>query len=114
MADSSYATRRGRPKSGPNIQGVNMSSIKTPGITHRQHNQHARIAQGIQSGELTRPEARALIKEQREIRQAKVEARSDGQVTKEERQAIRQMLNDASHDIFELKHNDRERPNKFV
>lgn len=88
-----------------------MSSIRTPGIDKHQQHQRARIEQGVRSGELTRAEARTLVKEQREIRQAKVEARSDGQVTPEERAQLRDMQAAASHDIFELKHN---RANKYV
>lgn len=88
-----------------------MSSIKTPGISHHQRNQQARIAQGVRSDQLTRPETRQLRQQQREIRNAKVEARSDGQVTNEEREQLRQMQAAASRDIFQLKHN---RANKYV
>ena len=88
-----------------------MSSIRTPGINQHQQHQRARIAEGVRSGALTRGEARELASGQREIRQAKVEARSDGQVTAEERGELREMQAAASRDIFVLKHN---RANKYV
>jgi hypothetical protein len=68
-----------------------------------------RIAQGIESGELTRGEARELRQDRREIRQARQEARSDGQITAEEKQAIREQVREMSRDVFALKHNDQKR-----
>ena len=41
---------------------INAANADTPGFDKRQHNQRARIAQGVRSGELTRPETRRLIK----------------------------------------------------
>lgn len=39
----------------------------TPRLDAREHNQRQRIAQGVRSGELTRPEARGLIAGERRL-----------------------------------------------
>ncbi len=82
---------------------------KTPVINQRQVNQHARIRQGVKSGELTPGEAAKLRAEQRDIRADKQAAKADGKVTPAERRQIRRDQNKASRDIYRLKHNARER-----
>jgi hypothetical protein len=82
---------------------------KTPVINQRQVNQHARIRQGVKSGELTKGEAAKLRSEQRDIRRDKKMAKTDGKVTPAERQEIRKDQNKASRDIYRLKHNEREK-----
>lgn len=78
-------------------------------VDHRQHNQADRIKQGVRSGELTKSEARGLVKEQKEIRRDIREARSDGVVTREERREIRQEQNQASRHIYKEKHDGEKR-----
>ena len=70
----------------------------------RQARQGARIQQGVRSGELTRGEARGLRQDQREVRQLRRDARSDGSVTREERGAVRDAQNEASKNIYQEKH----------
>jgi methylthioribose-1-phosphate isomerase len=72
--------------------------------------QHKRIKQGVRSGELTRPEAVNLARDQREIRQDIREAKTnDGVITPGERQEIRQDQRQASREIYRKKHNRRDR-----
>ncbi|MEO6734283.1 MAG: hypothetical protein ABIN01_23885 [Ferruginibacter sp.] len=71
--------------------------------------QHARIKQGVKSGELTKGETKVLAKDQREIRQEVKSAHSDGIVTKDEKKDIRQDQRQASHTIFRKKHNNKNR-----
>lgn len=78
-------------------------------VDQRQHNQTDRIRQGVRSGELTKDEARGLVKEQKEIRRDIREARSDGVVTREERREIRQEQNQASRHIYKEKHDGEKR-----
>ncbi len=78
-------------------------------VDQRQHNQADRIRQGVRSGELTKDEARGLVKEQKEIRRDIREARSDGVVTREERREIRQEQNQASRHIYKEKHDGEKR-----
>jgi uncharacterized membrane protein YebE (DUF533 family) len=88
------------------IMGMSVASVNAQ---TRSRTQKARIAQGVKSGELTRPEARNLVKDQREIRRDVKAARADGVVTRGERKEIRQDKNQASRKIYRKKHNNRDR-----
>lgn len=90
-------------------QDSSTGSVRTPGITRRQHRQQHRIRQGVRSGELTRGEFRRLEKEQAEIQEDKKEAKADGTVTKDERKELRHEQNVASRRIYRAKHNNRDR-----
>ncbi|MDQ2792831.1 MAG: hypothetical protein M3Y12_02305 [Bacteroidota bacterium] len=76
----------------------------TPGITARQHNERARIRQGVASGELNRAEAARLKDREADVRQEKRAAKSDGVVTRDERQDVRQDERQASRAIYRQKH----------
>lgn len=80
---------------------------KTPVITKRQAKQHARIHQGVKSGELTKGEAAKLRAEQRKIAAEKRVAKADGKVTPAEKRIITKDQNKASRDIYRLKHNKK-------
>ena len=75
----------------------------------RARNQHQRIKQGVQSGELTKAEAANLRTDEKEIRQEAKDARADGVVTKEERKEVRRDQKQESRKIFRKKHNERTR-----
>lgn len=77
---------------------------RDPGVNKRQRDQHARIAEGVQSGELTRSEAKALRAEQRAIRSEEREFKSDGVLTHHERRELHRDLNESSRDIHREKH----------
>lgn len=70
--------------------------------------QHARIHQGVKSGNLTREEAKDLRQDQRELRREERAMRKDG-LTAEERQEIRQGRRQASQEIYQEKHDDQTR-----
>ena len=57
----------------------------TPRLNAREANQRARIHQGVQSGELTRPEARRLRVGEARLNLNEARAKSDGVVTASER-----------------------------
>ncbi|MEK6771573.1 MAG: hypothetical protein AABY62_08050 [Pseudomonadota bacterium] len=78
-------------------------------IDQRQHNQADRIKQGVRSGELTRDEARGLVKEQRDIRQTERQYKSDGVLTRDERRDLHQQQNQASRHIYQEKHDGEKR-----
>lgn len=78
-------------------------------VDHRQHNQADRIRQGVRSGELTKDEARGLVKEQREIRQLERQYKSDGVLTRDERRDLHKELNQASRHIYKEKHDGEKR-----
>lgn len=81
----------------------------TPGLDARQQNQKERIAQGVRSGELTRPETRRLVAG--EIRLARNEriAKSDGVVTSRERAGLHRQANRISKRIYRQKHDGQSR-----
>lgn len=90
---------------------VSASSFARPGqgdgINARQHRQHARIEQGVRSGELNRHEARWLGREQRMIRNEERLYRSDGRLSPWERRDLQRDLNRADRHIYSQKHDDQ-------
>ena len=83
---------------------------RDPGVNQRQHNQRERIQQGVKSGELTRRETGRLVNEQRDVRQLEREYKSDGTLTRDERQDLHQEQNQASQHIYNQKHDEQDRP----
>ena len=74
---------------------------------NRQLNQNQRIFQGINSGELTRGEARRLLRQQHRIEKYIRIAWADGTLTRKERVRLERQQNKASRKIYRLKHNNR-------
>lgn len=70
-----------------------------------QQNQKARINQGIQSGELTKHEAKKLNKQQHRISKTKRKIKADGVVTKREKGILQRQQNKASRNIYRKRHN---------
>ena len=81
----------------------------TPRLDAREHNQRARIHNGVASGELTRPEARRLAAGQYHLRAAEARAKSDGVVTGRERAWLQHEANQQSHRIYRQKHDAQDR-----
>lgn len=84
--------------------------VRDPGVNARQANQTERIQQGVKSGELTRPEAQELRGERRDINGLEQAYKSDGTLSKDERQTLHQDLNQQSKEIYAEKHDDQTRP----
>ena len=76
----------------------------TPGINAREHNQRARIRQGVASGELTPAEAARMRGREAGLTAEKRAAKADGVVTPEERRDIRRTENKDSRAIHRQKH----------
>ncbi len=85
------------------------AGTRDPGVNKRQHSQHARIHDGVKSGELTHGEAKALRSEQRAIRAQEREFKSDGVLTHGERRELHRDLNESSRDIHREKHDNDSR-----
>jgi hypothetical protein len=85
---------------------------KHGGIWDRLERQQSRIEQGIDSGELTRKEAKRLKKQQRKVRWLFREFRDDGHLSKHERRKLNQKLDRISSNIWEFKHNHKTRYRK--
>lgn len=81
--------------------------VRDPGVNTRQGNQTARIQEGVKSGELTHPEAQELRGERRDINGLEQAYKSDGTLSKDERQTLHQELNQQSKEIYAEKHDDQ-------
>lgn len=79
-------------------------------VKGRQVHQQRRIAQGVRSGELTRPEARRLERRAAAIHRSVVSDRIDGGVfTPRERAKAQRRLNNQSRAIYRQKHDNQVR-----
>jgi len=79
-------------------------------IKRQSHHERSRIAQGAKSGELTRPEAKRLANEQKEIRKdVRTAKNDDGHIGPRERKQIKREQRRASHHIYRAKHNNGKR-----
>lgn len=78
-------------------------------IAQRKDNQQDRIAQGVQSGQLTAGESARLERQQQSInRQIAADRQANGgHLTGAERAAINRRQNRASENIYNKKHNGR-------
>jgi len=77
--------------------------------TNRHFYRNQRICQGINSGELTRGEARHLQRQQHRLQRHQRLAWADGTLTVKERRQLRRERNRASENIYRLKNNKNRR-----
>ena len=82
-------------------------------LDKRQTRQLRRIEHGIDSGELTRKEARKLTRQQRQIARVEKEFSSDGHYSRKERRILEAKLDKAGGGIYRKKHNDRVRKQRY-
>jgi len=92
------------------VTSAAFAADRDPGVNQRQRDQHARIHQGVRSGQLTHQEAKSLRSEQRSIHQEERKDKADGKMTAAERKDLHKDLNKASKDIYADKHNSDVRP----
>lgn len=81
----------------------------TPLLDAREQNQRERIAQGVRSGELTRPETRRLVRGEIRLHRHERIAKSDGIVTRGERIRLQRHANGMSRRIYQQKHDRQSR-----
>ena len=86
-----------------------LSAQSTPRVDQRQHNQRARIVNGVQDGALTPRETRRLARQQAKIKQLERRANADGVITAKERVRIEKAQDKANRTIARKKHNARDR-----
>ncbi len=84
-------------------------AAKPATINQRKENQQDRIANGIQSGQLTAGETRNLEKKESELNQEERDMRKldNGHLTAADRATLQQQQNVVSKDIYKDKHNSR-------
>ncbi|HEY2379732.1 MAG TPA: hypothetical protein VGK48_01000 [Terriglobia bacterium] len=85
---------------------ASMAAGNHSGINQREHNQQARINQGVRSGELTRHEATNLEQKEAKIKVNERYDKMNGKFTPAERAHLQKELNGASRDIYRDKHNN--------
>ena len=78
-------------------------------IDRRQARQEARVSRGIDSGAITRGEAKRLFKKQRKIARLERRFERDGYYSPRERRIMEHALDRSSDLIRRAKHNDRDR-----
>jgi hypothetical protein len=78
-------------------------------VDAREHNQTARIEQGVRSGALTPGEALRLHRREARLHrfEARVRFHHEGRLTPHARRVLTRMENRDSHAIYRLKHNAR-------
>jgi hypothetical protein len=81
----------------------------TPGLDAREQNQRERIAQGVRSGELTRPETRRLVRGEVRLHRHERVAKADGVVTRGERYRLHRHADRMSGRIYRQKHDPQSR-----
>jgi hypothetical protein len=78
--------------------------VDTQEIDARQARQEARIERGVARGEITRHDARTLLRGQRQIARAETRAKADGRVTRMEMRQLTALLDQADAQIRDLRH----------
>jgi len=81
----------------------------TPVLDARQSNQRDRIAQGVRSGELTRPETRRLVRGEVRLHRHERIAERDGVVTRAERYRLDRNADRMCKRIYRQKHDRQSR-----
>ena len=76
----------------------------TPRIDQRQETQEKRIDQGVQSGELTKKEAKRLEKGQAKVQKKENKAMADGEMTNKEEKRVVKAQDKQSQRINKQKH----------
>lgn len=103
------APKGGRPQPArprPNMEVGPAHRVNTPNerTDARQNRQDQRIDEGIKKGYLTTAEVSKLEAQQKSIEAAQQAFKSDGKITRNEAQQLRQQLDEASRCIFAEKH----------
>ena len=81
-------------------------------VKAREENQEARIAQGVESGQLTAGETKRLERGEAKIEKDREKALSDGKMTPKERRKLNREENRESKKIYHAKHNGKTRAPK--
>jgi len=82
----------------------------TPKLDKRQDKQQARIAQGVNNGELTKKETARMVKGQVQLQRMENRVKSDGVITGIERARLQQKANKESAKIYRNKNDKQKRP----
>lgn len=81
-------------------------------VDERQENQHQRIEQGVESGELNKKEARRFTRQQKRIGKADEKALTDGELSGKESRKLERAQDRTSRHVYRQKHDRQERRRK--
>jgi len=81
----------------------------TPNLDKREENQQQRIAQGVQSGQLTAKETQHLEAREAKLANDEAAAKADGKVTRKERRKLQREADRDSAAIHHQKHDKQAR-----
>lgn len=84
-------------------------AVEARRVDKRENRQSHRIQQGIKSGEVTKREAKKLIRGQKKVHAMENQAKADGDFSLEEKARIEHAQDRQSKKIFRAKHNERDR-----
>lgn len=87
---------------------LTVDAARADTFTDRMGNQRDRIEQGVESGDLTRNEARKLRAQQRDLRETRQDLAEDG-LTDRERRVLRRQYDRQSDRIYDQRHDGQER-----
>ncbi|MBS1992720.1 MAG: hypothetical protein JSS86_24420 [Cyanobacteria bacterium SZAS LIN-2] len=80
------------------------------GVNARQHRQHNRICNGVQSGQLTKRESRRIRGQEAVLRKQEAYYRATGNgLSNKERNRLEREQNHLSHEIYNQKHDGQTR-----
>ncbi len=91
------------PGGGQGPQGRGQKRGHGEGVQRRLENQRKRIEHGVKKGKLTEQQAAELKQKVDKIEAEKNEALKDGQISKEERQKLKEQVMQSSEQIRNLK-----------
>jgi hypothetical protein len=109
LGSSAYQHDHGFPAKHMGHYGYSDDRRHGHTIRKRLKRQQARINDGVESGQLTRKEAKKLRRQNKHIAGLFRDYRSDGRLGRFERTDLVNRLDRASDRIYRLKHNDRMR-----
>jgi uncharacterized protein YlxW (UPF0749 family) len=78
-------------------------------VNTRQKNQKERTQQGVESGELTKREAKKIKHQQDKVNDYEAKLRSDGELSGKDKTKLNVAQNKSSKSIYRKKHNKRDR-----
>lgn len=82
---------------------------ETPRVDARQKVQKERIKEGMKSGDLTKPEAKKVARQQKTVQKMEEKAKSDGVVTPKERARLHKAQQKTSREIARQKKDGQKR-----
>ena len=93
---------------GHNVDGKIHSTTgayQAPGVDGRMGAQNVRVKEGVQQGQITQEELKQIGQSKVEFNQTKEALTADGELSKEDRLALNQQMNQQSKEIYDLRHN---------